>query len=52
MQGWCQREAEGATASQNLNSGGIVPVNGDNVPNHNATKQGLYCSQRKPYKEF
>ena len=37
---------------QNLNNGGIAPMNGDNSPNHYAIKQGLYCSHCKPCKAF
>ena len=37
---------------QNLNSRDIVSTNGDNVSNHKATKQDLYCSHRKPCKAF
>ena len=37
---------------ENLHSWVIVPTNGNNVSVHNATKQGLYCSYRKPCKAF
>ena len=37
---------------QNINSESIALVNGDNVPNHNAMKQGLYCSHRNLCKAF
>ena len=33
-------------------SGGVAPTNDDNVPNHNITKQGLYCPHRKLCKAF
>ena len=47
-----RRGVVGAFAPSKPIQGGIAPTNGGDVPYHKATKQGLYCSHRKPCQTF